>query len=546
LVFESRTREYAIETVRSLPGRRPPGNDARKKESVEVIPRWAPLLLLEFVGHAPAELLALSRQHSLTPDEAIREWQARRLSNFEYLLFLSTVTGHSFCDPNFYPIMPWVTEDFTSEAVAIGARGFCRNLESFRSPYNDCSYYFSRLPLFRDLPPAQNHADTAHTHFTSVAEAFTRTRLELTAEFFSAPEFLIDAALPRWASSQLDFVYKNRLILESEAVSANLHLWIRRTLPDQKDHPPRGQCPPARPPESPVKVCLARAPSAVSLAQDQLWYLDQWDNVGFDDLSERRQGSPKELRSTWASPGIALFCGNGALLCFVIASIRTRIMVVNDGHSPQTIESPLPVAALDCGGKTVVWVDTESKLFIQRLTKKTPPLSKRLGCPRVSAIACAPTFHVTVCGSCDGVLDLYTLKSGRKVRRIDTGIGKPSRILVTRTWGFVVVCLKRVERCGRLWWLGVWTINGELVGKTGIAGAITQWTTWTSRAGIDFLAFSDADGRIFVFEAYAVSPGKAVREFAQRVISLHFWERNQILVVVLDTGRLEYIPCEPG
>ena len=67
---------------------------------------------------------------------------------------------------------------------------------------------------------------------------------ELIPEFYMEnPEFLLnqlkldlgvrangkrvdDAKLPNWATSPEDFLKKNRLALESEHVSNNLHLWI--------------------------------------------------------------------------------------------------------------------------------------------------------------------------------------------------------------------------------------------------------------------------------------------------------------------------------
>jgi hypothetical protein len=466
----------------------------------------------------------------------MRAWQARALSNFEYLLALSAAVGRSFCNPVFYPIMPWVTANFTSPTVAVGAPGFCRNLKDFRSAYNSCAYYLARLQPFCDLP--------RDSHFTSVAEAFA-TNLELTPEFFSAPEFLgSDVALPAWAASPLDFVYKNRLVLESEAVSACLHAWIHRALPGHKEHPSRGKRPAARQPEVGVKVSLPRTPRASSLAQDQLWFMDQWDNVACEDLCGRRQPAPGEVRTQRPSLGLTHFAADCGLLCFVCVTLQTRIMVVSDGHAAGSVESVRPVVAMDCAGETIVWV-SESTLFVQALPKKAPPVSRRLSCPKVTAIACAATFHVAVCGSRDGALHVYTLRSARKVRTIDVGGGKPMKILVTPTWGFVVACLREIERGEYCWRLAVWTINGEMVAKKNMVVAITQWTTWTSRAGFDFVAFSDTGRRIFVFEAYKPDIGQPLRVFMTEVIGIHFWERSQSIVVVMDTGRLEFIPWEP-
>ena len=67
--------------------------------------------------------------------------------------------------------------------------------------------------------------------FDSFGELFRHSMpasLELVPEYFSMPEVVEDdrLSLPKWSSSPIDFVYKHRKVLESDAVSQVLHEWI--------------------------------------------------------------------------------------------------------------------------------------------------------------------------------------------------------------------------------------------------------------------------------------------------------------------------------
>lgn len=44
-------------------------------------------------------------------------WQAGRLSNLDYLLFLNLAAGRSFCDLGQWPVAPWVLANYTSERL---------------------------------------------------------------------------------------------------------------------------------------------------------------------------------------------------------------------------------------------------------------------------------------------------------------------------------------------------------------------------------------------------------------------------------------------
>lgn len=45
------------------------------------------------------------------------QWVSGQLSNFEYLMFLNTISNRSFNDLSQYPVFPWVISDYTTEGI---------------------------------------------------------------------------------------------------------------------------------------------------------------------------------------------------------------------------------------------------------------------------------------------------------------------------------------------------------------------------------------------------------------------------------------------
>lgn len=212
-----------------------------------------------------------------------QRWQRREISNFEYLIFLNTISGRSYNDLNQYPVFPWVITNYDSEELdltlpsnfrdlskPIGALNpkraafFSDRYESWEDDQVPKFHYgthystssFTQMWLLRIEPFTTfflnfqggkfDHADRT---FSSVARAWrncqrdTSDVKELIPEFFYLPEMFVnansynlgvmedsnvvsDVELPPWAKTPEEFVRINRLALESEFVSCQLHQWI--------------------------------------------------------------------------------------------------------------------------------------------------------------------------------------------------------------------------------------------------------------------------------------------------------------------------------
>uniref|UniRef100_A0A673C2L9 Neurobeachin n=1 Tax=Sphaeramia orbicularis TaxID=375764 RepID=A0A673C2L9_9TELE len=212
-----------------------------------------------------------------------QRWQRREISNFEYLMFLNTIAGRTYNDLNQYPVFPWVLTNYDSEELDLTLPGNFRDLSKPIGALNPkrAAFYADRYETWEDdqTPPCHynSHYSTAAStlHWLVRIEPFTtffhslngnkfdhpdRTFSaisrswrncqrdtsdvkELIPEFYYLPEMFVnsngyhlgmredrtmvcDVDLPTWAKKTEDFVRINRMALESEFVSCQLHQWI--------------------------------------------------------------------------------------------------------------------------------------------------------------------------------------------------------------------------------------------------------------------------------------------------------------------------------
>ncbi|XP_041640272.1 lipopolysaccharide-responsive and beige-like anchor protein isoform X3 [Cheilinus undulatus] len=212
-----------------------------------------------------------------------QRWQRREISNFEYLIFLNTISGRTFNDLNQYPVFPWVITNYDSEELDLTLPSNFRDLSKPIGALNPkrAAFFSDRYESWEDDQVPKFHYGThystssftlmwllriepfttfflnfqggkfdhADRTFSSVSRAWrncqrdTSDVKELIPEFFYLPEMFVnansynlgvmedctvvsDVELPPWAKSPEEFVRINRLALESEFVSCQLHQWI--------------------------------------------------------------------------------------------------------------------------------------------------------------------------------------------------------------------------------------------------------------------------------------------------------------------------------
>ncbi|KAJ3215649.1 Neurobeachin-like protein 1 [Dinochytrium kinnereticum] len=212
-------------------------------------------------------------------------WQRHEISNFEYLMYLNTVSGRTYSDLTQYPVFPWILADYTTKTLDLNDPKSYRDLSKPIGALNESrlEQYLERFRQFED-PSGTVKKFLYGTHYsTSAAVLFYLIRLEpfaslhialqagkfdhpdrqfhsmdgcwksvftgnsdvkeLIPEFFYMPDFLLnenefdlgrkqtgatvnDVVLPEWASSPEEFIRIHREALEGDYVSEHLHEWI--------------------------------------------------------------------------------------------------------------------------------------------------------------------------------------------------------------------------------------------------------------------------------------------------------------------------------
>ncbi|XP_030234798.1 WD repeat- and FYVE domain-containing protein 4 isoform X1 [Gadus morhua] len=245
------------------------------------------LVVPSLKGLGIAEVIANARKSPAVGKKEMLKWQRGDISNFEYLMHLNTLAGRTYNDMMQYPVFPWVLADYLSETLDLSNPATFRDLskpmgaqtekrrEMFVERYEEmensdgdllarchyCTHYSSAIivasflvrmePFSNTFQTLQGGLDIPERMFHSVRwewESASRDNMgdvrELIPEFYYLPDFLSnsnhiqlgcmedgtalgDVVLPPWAKDDPhEFIRAHREALESDYVSAHLHLWI--------------------------------------------------------------------------------------------------------------------------------------------------------------------------------------------------------------------------------------------------------------------------------------------------------------------------------
>lgn len=133
-------------------------------------------------------------------------------------------------------------------------------------------------------------------------------------------------------------------------------------------------------------------------------------------------------------------------------------------------------------------------------------------------------FAVLVCGTNDGYCDIYSINNERFINSIFLGGLSAQKIIVTQKLGLVVI-----KTITDIW---IATINGFVIKKIRFEPQFTEWITWSSKEGLDYIAGSDVDGKIWCFEAYNPEKAVVVEHCYDLVVGLQYDDSIQCFLAV--------------
>eukprot|EP00742_Colponemidia_sp_Colp-10_P010160 GILJ01011136.1.p1 GENE.GILJ01011136.1~~GILJ01011136.1.p1 ORF type:complete len:1307 (+),score=181.80 GILJ01011136.1:246-4166(+) len=511
------------------------------------------------------------------------KWMRREISNFDYLMQLNTLAGRSLNDITQYPVFPWIIADYTSESLDLSDPSVYRDLSKpmgaqdaeraakFKERFDEWEdesipkfhygthystagivlHYLIRMEPFAhmSLQLQGGHFDHPDRLFHSMNDAWLSASKqsladvkELIPEMFYLPEALCningldlgkrqsgesvdDVVLPRWANGDpRQFVRLNRLALESELVSSNLHKWIdlifgykQRGKPaeealnvyyyltyeggvkiEQITDPVQrsamlsqiqdfGQTPKRlfkkpHPQRTPVKQSLPVAifvhPEVLNCELETRIDEPVGQIVFFSGSTADKKLVAVGLYNKVAVPprchkilawGVA---DRGLRFAVQVPSVRHReagkVVSFHEGLH----ELPITCVCLTDDGETVITGSVDSTVAVWGLTKtnhrRTLQLRKRLcGHERpITCLAVSRTFNVIASGSEDGTCVLWDLNKLMYVRQLGFHARGVSKILINDNTGDVITVSGVV--------LVVWSINGDCLARVKTSDVSTE------------------------------------------------------------------------
>jgi hypothetical protein len=149
---------------------------------------------------------------------------------------------------------------------------------------------------------------------------------------------------------------------------------------------------------------------------------------------------------------------------------------------------------------------------------------------KILTFASSGTQNVTAVACDDCRLRIRSNRSGKKVATIDLDGELPTSVLVTQSWGMIVI--KTLAS------IFVFDINGFPVAKVPNPSDFRIATAFHDRTGCDFIAYQDSEYRCFYFEAAVPERIIALEGGSSPLLCLDYDSHTDRFLLVADTGKV--------
>jgi hypothetical protein len=140
--------------------------------------------------------------------------------------------------------------------------------------------------------------------------------------------------------------------------------------------------------------------------------------------------------------------------------------------------------------------DTSIAIYKElKIVQTFPSFRNEIVCSAVSA-----AFDLAVVGARESTLFLISLSHRSITRVICLEKCNPVSVMVTQSWGFVIVHKREIESNEEF--IDLFTVNGDLIRTVKIGFQIDCWSTWKSFDGFDYLIIAPKSGRLRVCEVF--------------------------------------------
>ena len=408
------------------------------------------------------------------------EWRSRKLSNFQFILYVNMCSNRTFSLPNQYPIFP--KEAITGRAEFSTLR---------------------QTGIYQDI----KDIDSIPEHF-------------YLCELFAGEK-------------SAEYVHRNRVELESDRISDMLPQWMKQ----QFDIDVEPRAPRTEKPEQPfqtdseltdILLCSPTAP-----ADSRFLLVDSTGTVlcytlGMTEATVSERFVMKHFASEWThlcalSNQHLAFQSQGHLHCLSLATSKVTQL---PGHGE--------IHASGNGFFVVVRPSSTLELFhvsdLHSPVTSVPFFQHPVRCACVS-----PAFRVVAIG-CESSCLIIPIGSSFSFTTIEFGSYKPIQVSITDSFGHIVTFAKAVKLGQEKHALFLHSINGTLISKHTLAFPVVSLCTWSDATLQDHIAYA-CDCHVF----HSTTTTERLT-FDSSISSLFYDRGTSRLVVVTSTAKIHTLP----
>ncbi|OHT14710.1 hypothetical protein TRFO_02955 [Tritrichomonas foetus] len=541
-----------------------------------------------------------------------KKWCEYKISTFRYLMALNRLIGRSFCDIANYPIAPWIACDFHGvemvSELAIrynklseeSALYYLKSIEPYKTLHQNKSLELSKLSESRSVELILNESKSVEfklsesksieinksaeinktgerverKDFKDLNEMYNNTKEDLIPEFYCMPEILTGLALPKFAESKIDFVYKFRQALEGKETSGILPNWFLIAFPrlfNNGSHPPRMASPNKRRASEIFDVLAAETNANSNISYETAAFLST------------------KLFQDNQNPGVSkvlLFSTSGRC-CLLNATLQNKKNVELSSSTKDVFINKQKANEFGFRRKKVQQFPNPKNIFISKHSGNIAVLhngdvflisdnggnfySNKLQCHDAKKICVDGSWTSVFCANSDIVVffDLQLFCTIRlfeyKISLIETSRSfkcvvcshenklficdiisgsvskiikcdyEPTKLKITDSWGFILAYGGNQE-------VTIFTINGDFIRKVKLGFKLDLWVNCRSLSGFDYLFMVSEDNKITCAEAYFMNPSHTIFESPNKLYDVEYNEESNIITAFTKNGRMLYIP----
>lgn len=118
----------------------------------------------------------------------------------------------------------------------------------------------------------------------------------------------------------------------------------------------------------------------------------------------------------------------------------------------------------------------------------------------------------------------------------------PIKVLITPSWGFIVVYCTEVFAGLLKNIIMVFSINGMFIRCCEIPSKIVFWTSWSSAEGFDYLVYSTDTGFVYLTQVFKAHKSREIYHSKASIISAVVSRDRKILSILMNDGKIALIP----